>query len=412
MSQATDIYNELLKQGINPMRRLVGPEYEVLIPLSGLERFEYDPSYGKDYRNLGIYKETFGLNPQAYTVAFILNKLGRDLGIKFRVNDAWRPIEIQIEKYILNKIKKPDSTLFANPFGEGFDWVVEDEDFGLDFNADGRKSRFWAKNADEARALAVELANDSELSKFLRPTPHSVGGAMDIMLLDGRGNPMTQPKWLARKIWQDLQFANWDFGKINDPFILSFRTELESAKESEKDTVLLIEKKLLEKIKPMRHEQLLKAKPMYTTHMQATIDAPDYLKNTIVNVDYLMQLAGSMLNFTITNDENWHVQCTNIREFALLTIDKVMRTSKGHIDAIKKECEDFANQIFPLGYKREVRRGEELILFKGAHFQNPAELSEEEFARSDLNFDKNNLMTLSQLQSRLMGIAARQRGAW
>lgn len=406
----------MTNRGIDPMRRFVGPEYQVLIPLDGLDMFEYEPSYAKDYLDMGIYKETYQLNPQAYVAANILNRRGRELGIRFRINDAWRPIETQIEKFILNKIKNPESTLFSAPFDEKFRWEVSDKDFILDFNDGDINLRFCA-NKDEARtpvekarALANKLANDLLLSRHLRPTPHSVGGAMDMLAMDGRGNPLTQPKWLARKIWQDIQFIGRDFGKISDSFVLSMRTELEQLKDSEKDAIGLIEQKLNEKVKPLAHEILKKKKPMFTTHMEAADDAPEYLKNAVLNTDYLVKMADSIPNFTRTNDENWHFQCTDIRQFPIITIDMAKRASKAHVAQVKKECDGFAEQIYPLAYNREIKKGTEIILFKGVHFHDPKELSKEEFARSDIFFDKNNLIAFSEIKNKLAAIAARQTG--
>ncbi|MDR1071914.1 MAG: hypothetical protein LBL21_04700 [Rickettsiales bacterium] len=407
--KAIDIYNDLTGRGIDPMRRFVGPEYEVLIPLSGLDRFEYDPAYGADYRRLGIYEESYGLNPQAYVIASTLNRLGHELGLRFRITDAWRPIDTQIEKFILNKIKNPDSTLFAPPFGKAFEWTVEDGDFLLEFY-DGERVREFRANANDAKTLAGELANDGVISKYLRPTPHAVGGAMDMLPLDGRGNPLTQPKWLANKIRQDIDFAGWDFDKIADPFVLSMRAELEQLKGSDKEITALIGKKLAEKIEPMEHEALKSKNPMFTTHMRASNGAPEYLKNTIANVDYLVKMADSIPNFIRTNDENWHFQCTDVRQYGLLTIDRVKRMSKSHIARVKKECDDFAAQIYPVAYDRKIRKGAEIVLFKGVHFHNSVEFPTKDFTHSDLNFNERNLMTHSDLKNRLAIIAARQGG--
>ncbi|MDR2269220.1 MAG: hypothetical protein LBD94_03495, partial [Rickettsiales bacterium] len=209
MDKAIDIYKEQLKHGIDPMRRFVGPEYEVLIPLSGLDRFEYDPAYGKDYRDFGIYNKTFSVNPQTYSAACVMNRLGRELGVRLRVTDAWRPIKIQIEKFILNKAKDPSGDVFANPFGKEFEFSLsQDKKFRLRFSdGNGRLDIFAidATNTAMTRKFADKITNDRFLSKYLRPTPHSVGGAMYILLLDGKGNPLTQPKWLAKKLFQDLE---------------------------------------------------------------------------------------------------------------------------------------------------------------------------------------------------------------
>ncbi|MDR2268904.1 MAG: hypothetical protein LBD94_01845 [Rickettsiales bacterium] len=231
---------------------------------------------------------------------------------------------------------------------------------------------------------------------------------MDILLLDGKGNPLTQPKWLAKKLFQDLEFIGWDFSKINDQFIHLIRDELNGAKGSEKDVVALLNKKLLEKIKPMINEQLKKKNPMATTHIECEEDAPPYLKESVLNIDYLTGIVDSIPNFIRTNDENWHFQCTNVREYGIITIDMAMRASEAHIARVKKECEDFARHA-ALGYNRKVKKGLEILLFKGVHFDDPTTLTRREFECSDLNFNKNNLVTFGEIKDKLSTIAARQK---
>ena len=115
MKKGVKLYSDFQKMGIDPFKMFVGREYEILIPLSGLDRFSYTPAYEKDYRALGILDMTYSVNPTMYVSMYILNKLAKIFDVKFRVIEAWRPFDIQMSKYEAEQKKNPGSTLFLKP---------------------------------------------------------------------------------------------------------------------------------------------------------------------------------------------------------------------------------------------------------------------------------------------------------
>ena len=88
MKKSLHIYNEFLKQDIDPFKRFLGREYEILIPLNDLENFSYQPAYGKDYKKMGIYDMTYAVNPDMYVSIYILNKLAKIFDVRFKVIDG------------------------------------------------------------------------------------------------------------------------------------------------------------------------------------------------------------------------------------------------------------------------------------------------------------------------------------
>ncbi len=268
------LYDELKKQGIDPFKKFIkeGERYNILIPLNELKRFSYTPSYEKDYRQLGLMNMTYAVNPDMYVAMHILNKLAKIFDVKFRVMEAWRPFEIQVMKYNEHQKKNPGSTLFLKP----------------------------------------------EKDKTL---PHVCGGAIDLLMTDGYGNPVTQPKWLARKdknLLEQIKKLNSDFNNVDNPF--------------------------------------------FTTHMEAKKDASVDLKASILNVDILRKMVSSITNLRHINDENWHFQLTDkdpeyLVSYKNISIIDMKKTSQGHIDSVKKEMTDFANQIFGVFYNRPFTKG-------------------------------------------------------
>jgi hypothetical protein len=109
------LYNEYLRNGADPFKKFIGEEYDILIPLNDLDRLTYAPAYEKDYRELGILDLTYSVNPTMYVSMCILNKLAKIFDVKFRVLEAWRPFEIQLEKYNAEQRKNLGSTLFVKP---------------------------------------------------------------------------------------------------------------------------------------------------------------------------------------------------------------------------------------------------------------------------------------------------------
>ncbi|MBD5398315.1 M15 family metallopeptidase [bacterium] len=191
MKKGVKLYSDFQKMGIDPFKMFVGREYEILIPLSGLDRLSYTPAYEKDYRELGILDMTYSVNPTMYVSMYILNKLAKIFDVKFRVIEAWRPFEIQMAKYEAEQKKNPGSTLFLKP----------DKNVGM---------------------------------------PHICGGAIDLLMTDSYGRPFTQPKWLLRKhpeLLKQIKALNSDFDNVNNPF---FTTHMEPLENADKDLKLSV----------------------------------------------------------------------------------------------------------------------------------------------------------------------------
>ena len=237
---------------------------------------------------------TYAVNPDMYVAMHILNKLAKIFDVKFRVMEAWRPFEIQVMKYNEHQKKNPGSTLFLKP--------------------------------DKDKTL-----------------PHCCGGAIDLLMTDGYGNPFTQPKWLARKdptLIDQIEKLNSDFDNVDNPF--------------------------------------------FTTHIQPKENASTDLKLAILNVDILRKMVSSITNLGHINDENWHFQLEDkdpwyLVSYKNISVTDVKQTSQGHIDSVKKEVTDFANRIFGVFYNRPFTKGKK-----------------EYFIDSD--FTENDVITLKDLK--------------
>ncbi len=272
MNKGRKLYNSLIEKGINPFSQFTGDEYNILIPLNDLERFSYTPSYENEYKKLGIMDMTYAVNPNMYVCLYILNKLAKILDVRFRVMEAWRPFEIQLQKYNEEQIKNPGSTLFIKP----------------------------------------------EKNKGL---PHVCGGAVDLLITNGYGEPLTQPKWLLRKdpeLLKQIKHLNHDFDNVNNPF--------------------------------------------FTNHIQPLDNADKNLKLSSINVDYMRNIVSSILNLRHINDENWHFQLSDkdteyLPSYKNISISDVKNTSIGHVDRIKKEMSDFAESVFGVFYNRPFQKG-------------------------------------------------------
>lgn len=272
MNKGKKLYDALIDKGINPFTQFVGDEYNILIPLHDLDRFSYTPSYEKEYKELGIIDLTYSVNPNMYACLYILNKLAKIFDVKFRVMEAWRPFEIQLQKYNEEQIKNPGSTLFVKP----------QKDKGL---------------------------------------PHVCGGAVDLLITNTYGDPLTQPKWLLRK----------------DPA-------------------------LLKQIKPLNHDFDNVNNPFFTNHIQPLENANPNLQIASLNVDFLRTIVSSILNLRHINDENWHFQLADddkeyLPSYKNISIADVLNTSQGHIAKVKKEMSDFAEAVFGVFYDRPFQKG-------------------------------------------------------
>lgn len=209
MVNALNLYNEYKKMGIDPFQKFLGKKYEILIPLNDLERFTYVPAYGKEYRDLGILDMTYAVNPTMYVSMYILNKLAKIFDVKFKVIEAWRPYEIQMQKYEAEQKRNPGSTLFIKP----------EKDKGL---------------------------------------PHVAGGAVDLVMTNSFGEAFTQPKWLLRKnpdLINQIKPLNEDFKNVNNPFFTSHIEALDNATKDLKLSIANTEllREIVANITSLRH---------------------------------------------------------------------------------------------------------------------------------------------------------------
>ncbi len=209
MKKSLRLYNEFLNQGIDPFKKFLGREYEILIPLDDLENFSYQPAYGKDYREMGIYNMTYAVNPDMYVSMYILNKLAKIFDVRFKVIEAWRPFEVQQAKYDAEQKRNPGSTLFVKP----------EKDKGI---------------------------------------PHVAGGAIDLLMTNGFGEAYTQPKWQVRKnpeLSKQIKPLNHDFDNVNNPFFTTHIEAFENADKELKCSILNVEilRKIASSITNLRH---------------------------------------------------------------------------------------------------------------------------------------------------------------
>lgn len=209
MKKSLCLYNEFLNQGIDPFKKFLGREYEILIPLNDLKNLSYQPAYSKDYREMGIYNMTYAVNPDMYVSMYILNKLAKIFDVRFKVIEAWRPFEIQQAKYDAEQKRNPGSTLFVKP----------EKDKGI---------------------------------------PHVAGGAVDLLMTDGFGEAYTQPKWQVRKnpeLSKQIKPLNHDFDNVNNPFFTTHIEPLENANKELKCSILNVEilRKIVSSIPNLRH---------------------------------------------------------------------------------------------------------------------------------------------------------------
>ncbi|MDR2098458.1 MAG: hypothetical protein LBO78_00325 [Rickettsiales bacterium] len=341
MKKALDIYNHYREAGIDPFRKFTGAEYEILIPLSGLENFRYAPAYGEEYRAMGILDMTYSVNPTMYAAMHILNKLARERQVKFLVREAWRPAEVQQAKY--------EANLHAT-YKEWLGKVIKD----LDFDE-------WVRNYSPDNWSGLKrFGLERSPTKFLAPKggvglPHVAGGAVDLLIADGWGNPLPQPKWLARK----------------DPSLLDFVAPLGKGFENV-------------------------ANPLETPHIMLRDGAvPAGLALAVQNVGYMSEMARSVANLRHINDENWHFQLSDEdREYLVsyknISIADARNTSAGHVARIKKEMTDFAEKIYGIFYERNFARG-----------------VKHNFC--DRDFNPASTMTLDELRARLDSYLCEQR---
>ena len=194
---------------------------------------------------------------------------------------------------------------------------------------------------------------------FLKPDkdktlPHCCSGAIDLLMTDSYGNPFTQPKWLLRKdpsLLKQIKKLNKDFDNVDNPF--------------------------------------------FTTHIEALDNASIDLKLAILNVDILRKMVSSITNLGHINDENWHFQLEDkdpkyLVSYKNISIFDVKTTSQGHIDSVKKEMTDFANQIFGVFYNRPFTKGKKEL------FQDSDFTEKDIITLQDLKNDIYEKMSLQQ----------------
>jgi D-alanyl-D-alanine dipeptidase len=316
MNCASYLYFRKLRDGVDPFRKFVGKEYEILIPMHDLESFSYAPAYGNEYRELGIYDLTYSVNPTMYAAMVQLDKLAKIYGIKFRVADAWSPSDFRDQK---------------------------------------RKE--WAERE------AIEQTGKN--NPFSEDTPHGRGAAIDLVMTDGYGNVVTQPKWLAN--------SKSEFNKVYPEFLQEYPD--------------------LKKYTKSYTDKYFDNKPIFNSpHMEPTTDAPKELKGAALSMDFLARLVSSIGNVAPINAENWHFQLTNKESYKTITSEEQRRVSAGHLARVKKEVTDFANRAFGLFYERSIVKGQ------------PHKMWEDD------KIDDTRTMTMADLRGKLDGILHMQRG--
>ena len=307
MKQASKIYLSHLAAGVDPFRRFLGPEYEVLIPLDGLASFSYAPAYAERYRAMGITDLTYAVNSTMFAAMRILDKLARILGIKFRVIEAWRPLEVQESLWRDNIIK------VYNEFQDKVASNLSLQQFIAEFEPDGWRG-LKQYGLENSATLVLKPKEGAGL-------PHTSGTAVDLLPLDGYGRPLTQPKWLARK----------------DPAL--------------KDC-----------IKPLGPDFDNVGSPFNTSHIEPLSGAPRDLRLAALNVDFLVALAKSIPPLRNINDENWHFQLADrdreyLPSYRNLSLADARSASPAHVARVRKEAADFAERVFGLFYDRQFEKG-------------------------------------------------------